>query len=52
MAPLCKALEGVETTHEAIAKAIEKLENIEKYIKGMEKEVFIHDIMKLIKGEQ
>ena len=52
VAPLCKALEGVEATREAIAKAIEKLENIEKYIKGMEKEVFIHDIMKLIKGEQ
>ena len=49
VAPLCKILEGSECSFEAITKLIDKLD-LEKYIKGMEKEVFIGDIMKLIEA--
>lgn len=50
VAPLCKALEGVECSFEAINSVVNKLD-LEKYIKGMEKDLFIGDIMKLIRGE-
>lgn len=49
ISPLCKALEGVECSLETITKTIDNLD-LEKYIKGMEKEAFIGDIMKLIEA--
>ena len=49
ISPLCKALEGVECSLEAITKTIDNLD-LEKYIKGMEKKAFIGDIMKLIEA--
>lgn len=52
VSPLCKALEGIECSLEAITKAIDELEEIEKYIRGMEKDVFIDDIMKLIEASK
>ena len=50
VAPLCKALEGVECSFEAVNSVVNKLD-FEKYIKGMEKDLFIGDIMKLIRGK-
>jgi len=49
VAPLCKALEGTECSLEAITKVINELD-LEKYIRGMEKDSFIGDIMKLIEA--
>ena len=52
VAPLCEALEGIECSLDAITKAVDKLEGMEKYIRGMEKDVFIGDIMKLIEANK
>ncbi|MGP1438117.1 MAG: lipoate--protein ligase [Treponema sp.] len=49
VASLCKQLEGTECSLEALTKAINTIE-LEKYIKGMEKQTFIKDIMKLIEA--
>lgn len=46
---LCNSLKGLECSKEKIEKAIKELE-IEKYIQGMEGEVFINDIMNLIEA--
>lgn len=48
--PLCNALEGTECSLEAVTKTIDELEKIEKYIRGMEREAFIGDVMKLIEA--
>lgn len=51
IAPLCEALVGVDCSLEAITKAVGKLE-FGKYIRGMEEDLFISDIMKLIEASK
>ena len=46
---LCSILKGIECTRKAIGDALSGLD-IERYIRGMEKDVFINDIMKLIEA--
>ncbi|MGP1520973.1 MAG: lipoate--protein ligase [Treponema sp.] len=48
--PLCESLKGVDCSLESISKAIEKLGNLDKYIKGMKKDILVNDIMKLIEA--
>ena len=46
VAPLCSILKGVECSEQAITEAIEGVE-LDRYIKGIDKETFVKDVAKL-----